>query len=170
VGIARSVVRTAPQPAPEAAALTTRLRALAGQHGRYGYRRIGVLLRREGYQLNHKRVYRLWCREGLVLPARRPRRRQYGPRGQVRLRPSMPNQVWSYDVVEDRATRGRRLRLLNIVDEYTRKCLAIRIEPSMSGAVVIDTLQRLFHPRGRPTYLRSGNGPEFVWPAPCRTS
>ena len=162
VGITRSVVRAVPQQDADEMTLIARLRTLAGQHGRYGYRRISVLLRREGFPVNHKRLFRLWQQEGLALPARRPRRRQYGPRGHVRQRPTAPNQVWSYDFVEDRTTRGRRVRLLNILDEYTRECLASRIEPSMAGAVVIDTLQQLFRQRGRPSYLRSDNGPEFV--------
>jgi transposase InsO family protein len=131
--------------------LTERIKKLVKKHGRYGYRRIAVMLRREGKLVNTKRVHRIWKLERLQIPCRRPKRRRYGP-----------NHVWSYDFVEDRTERGNKLRLLNVIDEFTRECLAIRVEPSMPAAKVIATLSWLFKLRGTPEHIRSDNGPEFI--------
>jgi putative transposase len=119
------------------------------------------LLRREGYQVNQKRVHRLWKEEGLQLP-RRPRKRRRGPKGEVVPKAEYINHVWSYDFLEDRTQQGGQLRLLTVLDEFTRECLEIRVERSITAAQVIDTLDWLALVRGLPAYIRSDNGPEFI--------
>jgi len=160
----RSTQRKAPETAGDEAALTADIIALAKQYGRYGYRRVTALLRAEGWACNHKRVERIWRREGLRMPARQPKRgRLWLNDGScVRLRPERANHVWSYDFVEDRTRDGRKLRMLNVVDEFTRECLAIRVGCKLSSADVIDVLADLFIARGTPGHIRSDNGPEFV--------
>ena len=137
---------------------------LACQYGRYGYRRITVLLRREGWRVNHKRVERLWRQEGLKVPQKQPKRRRlwFNDGSCLRLRPEYRNHVWSYDFVSERTSDGRPLRMLNIIDEYTRECLAIRVRRTIKANDVIDTLSDLFITRGTPRFIRSDNGPEFV--------
>lgn len=112
--------------------------------------------------VNKKRVHRIWNAEGLSLPRRRPRRRQYGPVKANPLKAECINHVWSYDFLEDRTERGGRLRCLVIVDEYTRECLAIRVAPSIRSEHVIEELDWLFLVRGVPKHIRSDNGPESV--------
>ena len=160
----RSTQRKAPEMADDEAALTGAIIELARQYGRYGYRRITALLRAEGWRCNHKRVERIWRREGLKVPARQPKRgRLWLNDGScVRLRPEHPNHVWAYDFVEDRTRDGRKLRLLNVVDEFTRECLAIRVGRTLGSADVIDVLADLFIARGTPGFVRSDNGGEFV--------
>jgi len=137
---------------------------LATQYGRYGYRRITAMLRREGYQVNHKRVERLWRREGLKVPAKQPKRRRlWSNDGScVRLRPGYPNHVWSYDFVLGRTSDGRPLRLLTVMDEFTRECLAIDVARRLTSDDVLGRLTQLFCQRGAPGHLRSDNGPEFT--------
>ncbi len=153
-----------PGTADDEAALTGAIIALARQYGRYGYRRITALLRAEGWRCNHKRVERIWRREGLRVPARQPKRgRLWLNDGScVRLRPERANHVWAYDFVEDRTRDGRKLRMLNVVDEFTRECLCIRVGRKLGSADVIDVLADLFIGRGTPAYIRSDNGGEFV--------
>ena len=168
----RSTQRKAPGAADDEAALTAAIIELARQHGRYGYRRITALLRAEGCGVNHKRVERIWRREGLKVPARQPKRgRLWLNDGScVRLRPERANHVWAYDFVEDRTRDGRKIRLLNVVDEFTRECLTIRVAGKLGSADVpdarassgIDVLADLFIARGTPGYVRSDNGPEFI--------
>ena len=150
--------------ADDEAALTAAIIELARQYGRYGYRRITALLRAEGWRCNHKRVERIWRREGLKVPARQPKRgRLWLNDGScVRLRPERANHVWAYDFVEDRTRDGRKLRMLNVVDEFTRECLAIRVGRKLGSADVIDVLADLFIARGTPGHIRSDNGGEFV--------
>jgi len=112
--------------------------------------------------INKKRVPRIWKSEGLSLPRRRPRRRRRGPRGEVVKRARRPNHVWTYDFIEDRTERGGRLKILTVLDEFTRQSLAIRVERRLDSARVIETLEALFAERGAPKHLRSDNGPEFV--------
>ena len=164
LGQHRSTQRKAPGAADDEAALTAAIIELARQYGRYGYRRITALLRAEGWQVNHKRVERIWRREGLKVPARQPKRgRLWLNDGScVRLRPERANHVWAYDFVEDRTRDGRKIRLLNVVDEFTRECLAIRVGRKLGSAEVIDVLADLFIARGTPGYIRSDNGPEFI--------
>ena len=145
--------------------LTADIIELARQHGRYGYRKIAELLRtRAGWLDDDKRVERIWRREGLKFPAKQPKRgRLWLADGScVRLRAERRNHVWSYDFVEDRTHDGRKYRMLNIVDECTHKCLAIRIDRKLKPVDVIDVLTDLFILRGVPEHIRSDNGPEFV--------
>jgi len=146
-----------------------RLRAdivrLACKYGRYGYRRITALLNNtEGWRVNHKRVERLWRQEGLRVPKKQPRRgRLWLNDGScVRLRPDHKDHVWSYDFMEDRTVDGRKFRILNIIDEFTRECLCVRVERRLNSRDVIDALFDLFVLRGVPEHLRSDNGAEFT--------
>lgn len=150
------------------AELIKKIHKLAIRNSRYGYRRITVLLRREGWRINRKRVHRIWKSEGLGLPQRRPRRRRMGSVGEIINKAEYPNHVWSYDFVEDRSERGGKLRILAIIDEYTRECLAIRVAPSIPASAVVGVLEWLFLTRGVPKFLRSDNGPEFVARAVCQ--
>ena len=160
----RSTQRKARSTADDEAALTAGITELARQYGRYGYRRITALLRAQGWRCNHKRVERIWRREGLKVPARQPKRgRLWLNDGScIRLRPEQVNHVWAYDFVEDRTRDGRKLRMLNVVDEFSRECLCIRVGRRLKAADVIDVLADLFILRGVPGYIRSDNGPEFV--------
>ena len=146
------------------AALTAAIIAFATEYGRYGYRRIAAMLRDAGWVVNIKRVERIWRREGLKVPQKQPKRgRLWLNDGScIRLRPLYPNHIWSYDFVEDRTHNGRKYRMLNVIDEFTRECLAIRVNRKLSSTDVIDTLSDLFILRGIPGHIRSDNGPEFV--------
>ena len=138
---------------------------LVPRYGRYGYRKIAALLRSTaGWVVNDKRVERIWRREGLKVAARQPKRsRLWLADGScIRLRAERPNHVWSYDFVEDRTHDGRKYRMLNIIDEFTHECLAIRIDRRLKAIDVIDVLSDLFILRGVPEHIRSDNGPEFV--------
>jgi putative transposase len=145
-----------------------RLRAdivqLALKYGRYGYRRITALLQREGWQVNHKRVERIWREEGLKVPKRQPKRgRLWLNDGScVRLRPTHRNHVWSYDFVADRTHDGRSVKMLTVIDEYSRECLAIMVERGLKSDDVLDCLTELFIRHGVPEYIRSDNGSEFT--------
>ena len=145
-------------------ALTRTIITLASEYGRYGYRRITALLRMAGWHVGKDRVQRLWRREGLKVPAQqRPRRRLWLNDGScVRLRPERANQVWSYDFVSAMTHDGRTLRMLVLIDEYTRECLAIRVARRLSSYEVIETLADVMLWRGIPEHIRSDNGPEFV--------
>ena len=164
VGQARATERYAPRESADEAALRTRIVALATRFGRYGYRRVTSLLREEGWQVNHKRVERLWREEGLRVPAKQPKRgRLYLADGSiVRLRAEHPNHVWAYDFVLDRTADGRKLRMLTVVDEYTRECLAIEVARRLRSQDVLAVLADLCVRRGPPAYIRSDNGPEFT--------
>jgi putative transposase len=144
--------------------LRERIVALACQYGRYGYRRMTALLRNEGWRVNHKRVERLWRQEGLKVPKRQPKRRRLwlNDGSCVRLRPLHRNHVWSYDFVSDRTSDGRAIRMLNILDEYSRECLRIHIDRKVKATDVIYELSELFVEHGAPDYLRSDNGSEFT--------
>lgn len=137
---------------------------LATRYGRYGYRRVAALLRAEGWKVNHKRVERLWRREGLKVPAKQPKRgRLWLNDGScVRLRPAYKDHVWSYDFMAARTTDGRAFRLLTVIDEHTRECLAIDVARKLTADHVLDRLCHLFTHRGPPAYIRSDNGPEFT--------
>ena len=137
---------------------------LATQYGRYGYRRITQLLRREGWKVNHKRVARLWRREGLKVPYKQPKRRRlwFNDGSCVRLPALHKNHVWSYDFVATRTHDGRSVKILAILDEFTRECLAIEVKRRMRHKEVIEVLAELFIQRGTPEYIRSDNGSEFV--------
>jgi putative transposase len=145
-------------------ALTADLVELARQYGRYGYRKIGALLRDAGWLVNDKRVERIWRREGLKVPAKQPKRgRLWLADGScIRLRPQYRNHVWSYDFVEDRTHDTRKFRMLSVIDEFTHECLAIRVDRKLKAIDVIDVLSDLFILRGVPGHIRSDNGPEFI--------
>jgi putative transposase len=164
LGQHRSTQRKIAKTPDDEAALTADTIALALQYGRYGYRRITALLRNAGWVVNVKRVERIWRREGLKVPARQPKRKRLwlNDGSCIRLRPLHPNHVRSYDFVEDRTHDGRKYRMLNIIDEFTRECLAIRIDRKLNSTAVIDVLSDLFILRGVPGYVRSDNGPEFI--------
>ncbi len=134
---------------------------LTSQYGRYGHRRITALLRREGWSVNHKRVERIWRREGLKVPAKQPKRGRLclNDGSCVRLRPTHPNHVWSYDLMADRTHNGAAFRILNIIDEYTRVCLVLRVERRLSHEDVLTELAWRFCTRSLPDYLRSDKGP-----------
>jgi putative transposase len=159
VGVGRSTCRYRSRR-PGDQALRERLRALATERRRFGYRRLHVLLRREGHRFNLKRIYRLYREEGLTV--RRRRRRRRIPRGPVPARPTRPNERWSLDFVLDVLENGRRVRLLAVVDDFTRACLAIEVDTSLGGHRVVQVLERVIAERGRPAILMMDNGPEFV--------
>jgi len=144
--------------------LTEDIIALATMYGRYGYRRITAMLKDKGWQVNHKRVERIWRKEGLKVPQKQPKRgRLWLNDGScIRLRPEYKDHVWSYDFMTDRTANGRAFKILNIIDEYTRECLAILIGRKIRNQDVIDVLFNLFIFRGIPDYIRSDNGPEFT--------
>lgn len=144
--------------------LVERIIELACQYGRYGYRRIAVLLRNEGWRVNHKRVERIWRQEGLKVPKKQPRKgRLWLTDGScIRLRPEKKNHVWSYDLAMIRTTDGRPIRILAIIDEYTRECLSLLAKRRIRSQDVLDQLYEFFLKRGIPEYIRSDNGPEFT--------
>jgi transposase InsO family protein len=137
---------------------------LSLKHPRYGYRRITILLREADWLVNFKRVYRLWCQEGLKVRKKQPKRLYDGTSANScdKKRPEYYNHVWSYDFVSERLDNGRRVRLLVVIDEYTRECLAMDVARSFKGEDVVELLRYLFAVRGYPAYIRSDNGPEFV--------
>ena len=146
---------------PDEDELTAAVIALASQYGRYGYKKIAALLQR---QVGRDRVEQIWRREGLKVPKKqRPRRRLYLNDGScIRLRPERANHVWSYDFVSARTHEGRLLRILALIDEYTRECLALRVARRLNSRDVIETLSEVMLWRGIPEHIRSDNGPEFV--------
>ena len=160
----RSTQRKTPRGRDDEAQLTTDIVELARRYGRYGYRRVTALLRAAGWLVNDKRVERIWRSEGLKVPAKQPKKgRLWLNDGScVRLRPEHRDHVWSYDFVEDRTHDGRKIRMLNVVDEFTRECLAIRVARKLKAIDVIDVLSDLFILRGVPGHIRSDNGPEFI--------
>jgi len=165
LGQHRSTQRKTPQGRDDEERLTADIVELAKQYGRYGYRKIAELLRATaGWVVNDKRVERIWRREGLKVPAKQPKRgRLWLANGScVRLRPEHRNHVWSYDFVEDRTHDGRKYRMLNVIDEFTHECIAIRVSRRLKAIDVIDVLSDLFILRGVPGHIRSDNGPEFI--------
>jgi transposase InsO family protein len=144
--------------------LVNRMVSLAEQYGRYGYRRITAMLRNEGWEVNHKRVERIWRQEGLKVPQKQPKRKRLWltDGSCIRLRPERRNHVWSYDIVMIRTTDGRAVRILVIIDEYTRECLSLTASRSIRSQDVLDQLYNLFISRGTPDHIRSDNGPEFT--------
>ncbi len=144
--------------------MVERIIELATQYGRYGYRRITAMLRQEEWQVNHKRVERIWRREGLKVPKKQPKRRRLwlNDGSCIRLKPQFKDHVWSYDFVIARTTDGRAFRILNIIDEYSRECLAMLVKRRITSQDVIDQLFELIIFRGIPEHVRSDNGPEFT--------
>ena len=147
------------------AELLERLRRIRDLHPRFGVPRVVALLRAEGQGVNHKRVERLWRGAGFQVPRRR-RRVWKGPKVEPQPRvpcvAERPNHAWTYDFIEDGLLDGRKLRILNVLDEFTREWLAVRAGASMSGKAVVSVLCPLFSERGAPAFVRSDNGGEFI--------
>lgn len=164
VGQHRSTQRKLPTPPADEKPLTSAIIRLAQQYGRYGYRRITALLRNEGWVVNVKRVERIWRREGLKVPQRQPKRGRlwFNDGSCVRLRPQYPGHVWSYDFVMDRTHDGKAFRMLTVIDEYSRQCLAIHVQRKLRSDDVLAVLSELFQRHGPPDHIRSDNGAEFT--------
>jgi transposase InsO family protein len=163
VGVPRSSYRYPTSPESEVeAALRASIRELAQAHPRYGYRRITALLRRQGKVVNPKHVGRIWREEGLVLPRKRPRKRRKGGPSAMPTAASYRGHVWTYDFVFDRTEHGQALKMLVVLDEFTRECHRIKVGRRLDSAAVIAALDELFGAHGAPAYLRSDNGGEFI--------
>ena len=163
VGQSRSTQRRQPKVRADEAALTAAIVRLATRHGRYGYRRIRRLLLDEGWQVSVKRVHRMWRREGLKVPNKQPKRGRlwFNDGSCIRLRPERPNHVWSYDFLQDRTEDGRRIRMLTVIDEFTRRCLAIVVARKLRSDDVLHCL----------TELSVAHGPHAIilaWPCGSR--
>jgi putative transposase len=137
---------------------------LASQYGRYGYRRVTAMLYNQGWLVNHKRVERIWRQEGLKAPKKQPKRSRLwlNDGSIVRLKPAFPKHVWSYDFMEDRTHNSVSFRILNVIDEYTRECLAVKVARRLTHKDVLEVLMDLFIERGVPVHIRSDNGSEFT--------
>ncbi len=164
VGQARSTQRRVPRGRPDEEALRHDVIRLAERFGRYGYRLVTGMLRAEGWCVNHKRVERIWRQEALKVLRRQPKRGRLWLNDGfcLRLRPLYRSHVWSYDFVADRTHDGRPLRMLTVLDEYPRECLAVVVARRLTADDVLATLTRLFAQRGPPDYIRSDNGSEFT--------
>src|SRR4051794_5825510 len=147
--------------------LCDRMRELALRHPRYGYRMITILLREEGFKVNRKRVHRLWRQEGLKVPQKQRKRKRLGGDSSSdhachRTKALEMNQVWSFDFCQDRTDDGRMLKIFSVIDEFTRRSLAIRVQRHITGGDVVKILQELVKVHGAPQHMRCDNGPEFV--------
>jgi len=164
IGHCRGTQRYRPKLVDDEAGLTAAIISYATKYGRYGYGRILALLRGEGWVVNHKRVERIWRQEGLKVPQKQLKRsRLWLTDGScIRLRPCWPNHVWSYDFVMARTHDGKAFRLLTIIDEYTRECLALEVSRRFGADAVLHRLTELFVSRRPPDYIQSDNGPEFT--------
>lgn len=164
IGQHRSTQRKRPVGRSDEDALTTAIIDLASEYGRYGYRRIWALLRAQGWHVNIKRVRRIWRREGLKVPAKQPKRgRLWLNDGScIRLRPLWQNHVWSYDFVQDRTHNGQSFRMLTVIDEHSRQCMAIKVGRKLRSDDVLQCLTDLFTEHGPPDFIRSDNGSEFT--------
>src|ERR1700748_12975 len=164
LGQHRSTQRKVPRGADDEAALTEDIIELARQYGRYGYRGVTALLHAAGWTVNHKRVERIWRREGLKVPQKQPKRGRLwlNDGSWVRLRAGRKAHVWSYDFVQARTRDGRAFRMLTVLDEFTRECLAIDVARRLTSDDVLERLSDLFVRRGVPEHIRSDNGPEFT--------
>jgi putative transposase len=159
--VARSALSYRSRKAAREVAVVARMKELAAQYPRYGYRRIRIFLGRDGYRMSPGRAHRLWRAASLQVPRNRPRKRVATARPRPQP-PCGPNQVWSYDFVFDHCANGQQLKCLTVTDEFTKEGLAIDVDARIRSARVIDVLARLISARGAPTFLRSDNGPEFV--------
>jgi putative transposase len=162
VNISRSVAAYTCKRPDEEKELIERIKELAHQHRRYGYRRVTILLKKEGRRVNYKRVYRLWKIEGLSLKKSRFKRKKVKVIKAEIKRAAYPNHVWTYDFIDDFTERGRQIRILNVVDEFSREYLAVRAGRSITSQDVIEVLDYLSLKRGMAEYIRSDNGPEFI--------
>jgi putative transposase len=164
VGQPRGTQRYVPTLKPDEDELTRNIVLLASNYGRYGYRRVAALLNDSGMVVGKDRVQRIWRREGLKVPQKQPKRSRLwlNDGSCIRLRPEYPNHVWSFDFVEAQTHDGRRLRLMTLIDEFTRKCLALRVARRINAIGVIETLADVMLFEGIPAHIRSDNGPEMV--------
>lgn len=170
IGLARSTVQYEPaERTNEEKELVSQIRKFALEHPRYGYRRIWVLLKEQGWQINKKKVRRLWREEGLKVPAKQLKKRRIkvadadkGKNSCHIYKPERKNHVWSYDFLTDQTADFKQLRFLNIIDEFTRENLTIQVGRQIKAKDVIDTLATIIKERGAPEYIRSDNGPEFI--------
>jgi putative transposase len=163
IGMARSTQRYKVLPEDDDSLRLAVIR-LAKQYGRYGYRKITVLLRAEGWEVNHKKVERLWREEGLQQPQRHKKHKRLYHKNSsiIRLRPKYQNHIWSIDFVYDKLSDGRRYQMLTVLDEYTREALCVAVRSRMGNAEVLEALYPLFLRHGKPEVIRSDNGPEFI--------
>ena len=163
LGLSRSSLRYQAKPTSDDELRLAMIR-LAKQYGRYGYRKVTALLRMEGWRVNHKKIERLWGQEGLQLPHRhKKRRRLYHQNSSViRLRPTHSNHIWAIDFVHDKLSNGRNYKILTVLDEYTREALCVAVRPKMNAHDVLDALHPLLMKHGKPEFIRSDNGPEFI--------
>jgi putative transposase len=161
---ARNTQRCKASVADDEPRLVKRIVWMASEYGRYGCRRITALLRAEGWGVNHKRVERIWRQVGLKVPAKQPKRRRLwlGDGSCIRLQPTHRNHVWTYDFVMDRTADGRSFRMLTIVDEFTRNCLAIYVSRKLTSEDVLERLSDLFVCHAVSAHIRSDNGSEFT--------
>ena len=164
LGQARKTQRRTPCVTDEEEQLRVRIIELATKYGRYGYRRITAMLNQDRWMVNHKRVERIWRQEGLKVPQKQPKRRRLwlNDGSCIRLRPEHKDHVWSYDFVTSWTANGKAFRILVIIDEYTRECLAMRVARRITSGDVLEVLYELFLLRGVPEHIRSDNGPEFT--------
>jgi len=164
LGQARSTQRREKKVKEDEEALREDVVKLAERFGRYGYRMVTGMLRAEGWPVNHKRVERIWTQEGLKVPKKQPKRGRIwlNDGSCIRLRPLYRHHVWSYDFVADRTHDGRPLKMLTVLDEYSRECLAIVVAWRLTSDDVLETLTELFAEHGPPAHIRSDNGPEFT--------
>jgi len=161
IGISRASLSYELRLPPKDAPIMQAMKALSAQYPRYGYRRIRIFLRRQGFELSWSRTHRLWRQAGLLLPKKRPRRRIATGRPRA-FAPFKANAVWAYDFVFDTTAEGQQIKCLTIIDEYTRECLAIDVAGSIRSRRVIEVLSKLVSVHGAPLFMRSDNGPEFV--------
>ena len=164
IGQIRSTQRYAAIINPEQEKLEARVLAIASEYGRYGYRQVTDLLNMEGFAVGKDRVFSIWQREGLKVPQKQPKRsRLWLVDGScIRLRPEYKNHVWSYDFVSEQTHDGRKFKILNIIDEHTRECLASHVARRIRSQDVILILADLFLKHAIPKHIRSDNGPEFI--------
>jgi putative transposase len=164
IGQPRATQRYERQQADDEEQLREQIVALASQYGRYGYRRVTALLQEAGWQVNRKRVERIWRQEGLKVPQKQPKRGRLwlNDGSTLRLKPEFAKHVWSYDFMQERTHDGKTFRILNILDEYTRECLLAKVARNFTHHDVLACLTDLFCERGVPVHLRSDNGPEFI--------
>lgn len=164
IGIPRSSFRYQAVSKDDEEELRLALIKLAKKYGRYGYRKIAALLRMEGWAVNHKKVERIWREEGLQLPKRHKKRRRlyHKDSSVIRLRPLHQNHIWSVDFVHDKLSSGRPYKMLTVLDEYTRQALCVELRPKMDSVDVLEALYPLLLKHGKPEYIRSDNGSEFI--------
>lgn len=164
IGQPRGTQRYVLKSNPEKEILREKVIELASEYGRYGYRRITYMLNNKGFKIGKDAVYTIWREEGLKVPSKQPKRRRlYLADGScIRLRPKYKNHVWSYDFVSDQTHDGRKFKILNIIDEHSRECLASLVQRRINSMDVILTLADLFLKHGIPDHIRSDNGPEFI--------